>query len=63
MRLLDRYCLRELSIPLVYCLSGFLVFWISSDLLTDLDEFQRANLRVSDVAQYYLVRLPELLVT
>jgi lipopolysaccharide export system permease protein len=63
MRLLDRYCLRELSIPLAYCLSGFLVFWISFDLLNDLDEFQRAHLRVPDIAQYYLVRLPELLVT
>ena len=29
-RLLDRYLLRELLIPLGYCLSGFLIFWISS---------------------------------
>lgn len=63
MRLLDRYLLRELLVPLAYCLGGFLIFWISFDLLTELDEFQRRLLRPADVAEYYLVRLPELLVT
>ena len=63
MRLLDRYCLRELMVPLAYCLGGFLVFWVSFDLLSDLDEFQRCKLRPMDVAEYYLVLLPELLVT
>lgn len=63
MRLLDRYCLRELSAPLAYCLSGFLVFWVSYDLLTDIDEFQKAHLRVRDVIEYYLVLFPQLLVT
>jgi lipopolysaccharide export system permease protein len=63
MRLLDRYCLRELLIPLGYCLGGFLVFWISFELLGELDDLQRAQLRVAEVVQYYLVRLPEMLVT
>lgn len=63
MRLLDRYCLRELMVPLGYCLAGFLVFWLSFDLLSDLDEFQRCKLEPGDVVEYYLVRMPELLVT
>jgi len=63
MRLLDRYCLRELMVPLGYCLGGFLVFWISFDLLSELDELQRHHLGVFEVAQYYLVRIPETLVT
>ena len=62
MRLLDRYLLRELLIPLGYCLCGFLIFWISFDLLSDLDEFQRRNLLVRDVVEYYLVKMPDLLV-
>jgi lipopolysaccharide export system permease protein len=63
MRLLDRYLLRELCVPLVYCLGGFLVFWVSFDLFGDLEDFQNAGLGISEVAEYYLVRTPELLVT
>jgi lipopolysaccharide export system permease protein len=63
MRLLDRYLVRELCIPLIYCLVGFLIFWISSDLITELDDFQRAGLSPAEICRYYLVRLPDLLVT
>jgi len=61
MRLLDRYLLRELLIPLGYCLGGLLIFWIACDLLAELDEFQQERLGVLEIAEYYLVRLPELL--
>jgi lipopolysaccharide export system permease protein len=63
MRLLDRYLLRELCVPLIYCLAGFLIFWVSFDLFGDLEDFQNAGLGAADVAQYYLVKTPELLVT
>jgi lipopolysaccharide export system permease protein len=62
MRLLDRYLLRELLIPLGYCLSGFLLFWISSDMLRALGDFQMRGLQARDVVEYYLVMLPEFLV-
>ncbi len=61
MRLLDRYLVRELLIPLGYCLSGFLIFWISSDLLSNLNTFQQAKLSVVEIGEYYFVRTPELL--
>lgn len=61
MRLLDRYVLRELLVPLGYCLGGFLMFWISFDLLSELNHFQKQRLQVVDVAEYYLVKTPELL--
>lgn len=63
MRLLDRYLLRELCVPLIYCLAGFLIFWVSFDLFGDLEDFQEAKLGVADVVRYYLVKTPELLVT
>ena len=63
MRLLDRYLLRELCVPLIYCLAGFLIFWVSFDLFGDLEDFQNAKLGVGEVARYYLVKTPELLVT
>ena len=59
MRLLDRYLLRELLTPLAYCLAGFLVFWVSSDLITEIDSFQQERLGVGGIAQYYLLKLPE----
>jgi lipopolysaccharide export system permease protein len=61
MRLLDRYLLRELVIPLGYCLGGFLLFWIFFDLFTELDSLQQDKLTAWEIALYYLVRLPELL--
>ena len=62
MRLLDRYLLRELLIPLGYCLCGFLLFWISSDMFVTLGEFQKKGLLLRDIGEYYLVMLPEFLV-
>ena len=63
MRLLDRYLLRELLVPLSYCLAGFLIFWITFDLFGELEDFQQEQLSAVDVAEYYLVKTPELLVT
>jgi lipopolysaccharide export system permease protein len=62
MRLLDRYLLRELLVPLGYCLCGFMLFWISSDLFVTLGDFQRKGLVARDIAEYYLVVLPDFLV-
>ena len=62
MRLLDRYLLRELLIPLGYCLGGFLNFWIAFDLFSDLGHMQSLKLRAGDIAEYYVVKTPEFLV-
>ncbi len=51
MRLLDRYLFRELLTPMAYCLGGFLIFWISYDLFTELDELQKHKLHLLDVAR------------
>ena len=61
MRLLDRYLLRELLIPLGYCLGGFLIFWVSFDLFSEVGDFQSRNLTVLDVAEFYLIKTPEML--
>jgi lipopolysaccharide export system permease protein len=61
MRLLDRYLLRELLVPLGYCLTGFLMFWVSSDLIRNLSDFQQKRLTALDIAEYYFWQLPEFL--
>ena len=62
MRLLDRYLLRELLIPLAYCLCGFLIFWIAFDLFGELDDYQLRGLNAPEIARLYLIKTPELLV-
>src|SRR5436190_13110639 len=63
MRLLDRYLLRELLVPFGYCLFGFLIFWDSSELFTDMSMFQRLKLNATEVVTYYGIRTPEILIT
>src|ERR1043166_2510637 len=62
MRLLDRYLLRELLVPLGYCLCGFLIFWVAFDLFAELNNFQEHKLHGGDILEYYLVKTPEFLV-
>ena len=62
MRLLDRYLFRELLTPLAYCLGGFLIFWISYDLFTELQEMQERKLHLLDVIEYSVAMTPEFLV-
>jgi lipopolysaccharide export system permease protein len=61
MRLLDRYLLRELLVPLGFCLGGFFIFWISFDLFSELDDFQEQNVSASNIAYYYLLQSPSFL--
>jgi LPS export ABC transporter permease LptG len=62
MRLLDRYLLRELLAPLGYCLGGFLIFWMSFDMFTQMGEFQENGVPFVVVLQYYGYKTPEFLV-
>jgi lipopolysaccharide export system permease protein len=59
MRLLDRYLLREFASPFLYCLVGFFVFWLSFDLVAQLNSFQRSNLSALDIGRYYLIKTPD----
>jgi lipopolysaccharide export system permease protein len=63
MRLLDRYLFRELLTPMAYCLGGFLIFWMSYDLFTELDGLQKQKLHLLDVIGYSVAKTPEFLVT
>jgi lipopolysaccharide export system permease protein len=62
MRLLDRYLLRELLIPLGYCLCGFVMLWIVFDLCLELGNFQKEGMLVRDIVEYYCVVMPGFLV-
>lgn len=63
MRLLDRYLFRELLTPLAFCLGGFLIFWISWDLFTELPEMQERKLHLLEIIEYSLAMTPGFLAT
>ena len=60
MRLLDRYLLRELLIPLSYCLGGLLIFYIAFDLISGLNSYQEHKLLFADIVELYIVKIPEI---
>lgn len=63
MRLLDRYLLRELLVPLFYCLVGFQIFWLAFDLFGNLQAYQDHNLDWRKIIEITLLRVPNFLNT
>lgn len=47
--------------PFAYCLGGFLIFWMSSDLFNNIGDFKEAGMGVGDVLEYYAVKSPQML--
>jgi len=62
MRLHDRYLLRELMTPLLFCLGGFLIFYVSIFSFTHVGLFQEEKLSVPDILAYCAASLPGVLV-
>lgn len=56
--MLDRYQLREFLVLFGYCLAGILVFWLSFELLGELDEARRREAGVVDLLLHQLQKLP-----
>ena len=61
MRLLDRYLMRELLVPLFYCLVGFQIFWLAFDLFGNLQAYQDHNLGWRKITEISLLRVPHFL--
>lgn len=58
MRLLDRYVLRELLLPLGFCLGGFMLFGAVFDVLAKLSDFRDAKMTLLDMGQYCVLTAP-----
>lgn len=61
MKLLDKYLLRTLLVPLAYCLSAFLLLYIVFDLFNNLSDFVEAGTPLRRIAQFYAYLLPSAL--
>lgn len=63
MKILDRYTLRQVAGPLVWCLTMFLILYLVMDLFGHLDEILRFGVPWSIVARYYGAMLPLIFVS
>ena len=57
-RILDRYLLAQIGMPLIFILIGFLIFWLSGDIISNLEDFKDKDLQTAEVINYYLMKLP-----
>ena len=62
MRILDKYILKELLIPLFFCIAGGLAFYVTFDLFSCMDDLQRSGGGFKVILWYNIARIPELLV-
>jgi lipopolysaccharide export system permease protein len=61
MTLLDRYLLQKFLIPFLYCVAGFLSVWLVWDLSSNLPDFLTGHATLVQLARFYLLQLPSIL--
>lgn len=62
-KLINKYILHSLLVPLGYCLTGFTLFFLIYNLFDTLNDFLDADTAGADMARYYLYALPGILNT
>ncbi len=62
MRILNRYLFNNLLKPLVYLLVAFTLLFIIGDLMDNADEFLEAGTGPLEMAHYYALRLPSMVI-
>jgi len=62
MRILDRYILWNTLLPFLYCFLGFLSIWLVIDLSDNLGKFLDGATPFSDIVQFYIIQLPDIIV-
>ncbi|MCM8766260.1 MAG: LptF/LptG family permease [Candidatus Omnitrophica bacterium] len=62
MRIVEKYILKNFSIPLLYTLIAFIFLFIIADLFGHLDEFIRNRISSGIILNYYLYSLPLIIV-
>lgn len=58
MKLIDRYLLRSLLVPLAYCFVAFTMVYIVFDLFNNLGDFVNGKTPFADVLRFYLMLIP-----
>ncbi|MBI4430540.1 MAG: LptF/LptG family permease [Candidatus Omnitrophica bacterium] len=58
MRTIDRYIIRQLSVPIVFCSATLVLLVLFADVFDRLNEFLKNQAAISDVLRYYLALSP-----
>ncbi|MEX1110716.1 MAG: LptF/LptG family permease [Chthoniobacterales bacterium] len=61
MQILDRYILFRVLLPFIYCVVGFVSIWLIFDLSENAPTFLDNEAPLSLVAEFYLLRAPEII--
>lgn len=62
MKIVDRYVLRSVLVPLFYCLLGFCLIYVVYDLFDHLPDFVEAQTPLKSVVIYYVFLMPSVAV-
>lgn len=62
MKLIDKYLLRSLAVPLVYCMLGFALIYVIYDLFDNLPDFVDASTPFPEVLRFYTLLMPSVLI-
>jgi lipopolysaccharide export system permease protein len=62
MKILTKYLLKSLLLPLIYCLLGFTLIFIISDLFDNFSDFLESGIRPLTMLEYYSKLLPSVTV-
>lgn len=62
MKILDRYLLKELLFPILFCSAMLIMLVMISDIFNHLDEILKNKTSFSIVLQYYLTLIPQMFV-
>ena len=62
MKLIDKYLLRNLMVPLGYCLAAFALIYVVFDLFDNMSDFIDAKTPLTSVLQFYSLLMPSVLI-
>ncbi len=62
MKILTKYLLQSLFLPLLYCLLGFTLIFVIDDLFDNFSDFLETGIRPLEILYYYALILPPLFV-
>jgi lipopolysaccharide export system permease protein len=62
MKILTKYLLKNLMLPLLYCMLGFTLIFIINDLSDNFSDFLKSDIRPLEILYYYGLVLPPVIV-
>ena len=62
MKLIDKYLLRNLMVPLGYCLTAFAMIYVIFDLFDNMSDFIDAKTPVLSVVKFYALLMPSVVI-